>query len=141
MRKVITLAAATVLVTGLAGAPAAMAATPKAGAKCTVKQETARNGTQRLYCGVNTNPRTKAKYKLAWINFTACFNGINEYRKTAAQYQDALAKMAEIKTQLAALDTPTQTVMAPQVQQLELAVAKLGPISKTLADGIRKMCP
>lgn len=140
MRKVLTVAVAALLATGVASAPA-IAATPTNGAKCTVRLDTAKNGKQRLYCGKNTNVRTKAKYKLAWINFTACYNGIIEYKKTDVQYQDALKKMDEIKAQLAALDTATQTVMAPQVQQLQMAVDKLGPIAATLGDGIKKMCP
>ena len=140
MRKVATLAVAALLATGIATAPAT-AATPTSGAKCTERLATAKNGKQRLYCGANFNKRTKAKYKLAWINFTACYNGIVEYKKTDAKYQDALVQMADIKKQFAALDTATQTVMAPQVQQLELAIAQLAPVATTLASSIKKMCP
>jgi hypothetical protein len=49
--------------------------------------------------------------------------------------------LANIKVQLAALDTATRTVMTPQVQQLDLAVAQLAPVAATLGQGIRQMCP
>jgi hypothetical protein len=140
MRKVLTLAVAALLATGVAAAPAS-AATPKAGAKCTERLATAKAGTARLYCGKNTNVKTKKKYKLAWIKFTACYNGIIEYKKTDAQYKDAVLQLANIKVQLAALDTATRTVMTPQVQQLDLAVAQLAPVAATLGQGIRQMCP
>jgi len=140
MRKVMALAAATMLATAITAAPAG-AATPKTGAKCTVRLATAKAGTARLYCGKNVNARTKYKYKLAWINFSACYNGIIEYKKTDAQYKDAVKQMDNIKVQFAALDTPTRTVMAPQVQQLELAVAQLAPVAATLSSSIRQMCP
>lgn len=140
MRKVLALAVVAMLATGISAAPAS-AATPKAGAKCVTRLETAKVGTARLYCGLNKNVKTKAKYKLAWINFTACYNGIIEYKKTDTQYQDALKQMDNIKVQFAALDTATKTVMAPQVQQLELAVAQLAPVAATLGSSIRTMCP
>ena len=140
MRKVLTLAVAALLATGVVAAPAS-AATPAAGAKCTVRLATAKAGTARLYCGKNTNAKTKYKYKMAWIRFSACYNGILEYKKTDAQYQSAVAQMADIKKQYAALDTATQTVMAPQVAQLELAVAQLAPVAATLGQSIRAMCP
>lgn len=140
MRKVMAFAVAAMLATAITAAPAS-AATPKTGAKCTERLATAKAGTARLYCGKNLNARTKYKYKLAWINFSACYNGIIEYKKTDAQYQDAVKQMDNIKVQFAALDTATKTVMAPQVQQLEMAVAQLAPVAKTLSQSIRQMCP
>lgn len=140
MRKVLTLAVTALLATGIAAAPAS-AATPVTGAKCIERLATAKAGTARLYCGKNLNAKTKKKYKLAWINFSACYNGIIEFKKTDAQYQDALKQLDNIKAQFAALDTATQTVMAPQVQQLDLAVRQLAPVAATLSTSIRQMCP
>ena len=141
MRKVLTLAIAAILATGAVAAPASAAAAPKTGGKCTERIATAKVGKARLYCGKNLNTRTKKQYKLAWINFSACYNGIIEYKKTDAQYQDAILQMNNIKVQFAALDTATRTVMAPQVQSLELAVAQLAPVAATLGQSIRSMCP
>lgn len=140
MRKVITLAVAALLATGVVAAPAS-AATAVAGGKCTERLATAKAGTARLYCGKNFNVRTKTKYPLAWIKLTACYNGIVEYKKTDAQYKAAVVQMADIKAQYEALDTATKTVMGPQVLQLESAVTQLAPVAKTLGESIRQMCP
>ena len=139
MRKMLAIASAAMLIMGVAIAPS-QAATTKAGDKCTTKLGLTKVNGAKLYCGVNTNAKTKKSYKLAWIKSPECYDGIVSYLDTDKQYKSAVAQMADIKLKVAALDTATQQSMAGQIAGLEATMATLAPVAASLGDGIRSLC-
>lgn len=143
MRKFAALAVATLLVVGVAAAPA-QAVTAKAGAKCATKLAVAKVGTSKLYCGVNTNSKTKKKYKLAWVDGIvgkACYDAILANNDSQAKYKLALQQLADIKAQMAKLDPTAQAQVATQIMGLENSVNALAPVATMLIENVRSMCP
>lgn len=143
MRKIAALAAATVLVLGVAAAPA-QAATAKAGTKCATKLAVAKVGTTKLYCGKNTSAKTKAKFKLAWIDGMvgrACYDAILANNDSQSKYQLAQQQLADIKAQMAKLDAASQAQVATQVKGLEDSINAIAPVAGMLLDNVKSMCP
>lgn len=122
MRKVTTFAVAVLLATGITAAPAS-AATPAVGAKCAVKLAVVKAGTAKLYCGKNTNARTKAKYKLAWKKSSDCYDLIVAFNDANPLYEKGLKQSADAKAYIASMDSVTASTEAVALMKNEIAIA------------------
>lgn len=149
MRKMLGLAIAATMV--LAVATPAQAVTAKVGAKCTARLAVAKAGTTKVYCGANTNAKTKAKYKLAWIKSVTlykedgksigCYDLILQNADTQAKAAAAQQQMADIKAQVAKLDTESAKTVNASVAMLQGQIDMLTPLAKSLADNVKQVCP
>lgn len=131
------------------GVPAQAATT--VGGKCTTRLAVAKAGAVKVYCGKNTNAKTKASYKLAWVKSTTlykdagkpvgCYELIVQNQETQAKAADAQKQMADIKDQLKALDTATAATVGASVASLQGQVDMLVPLAQSLADNVAQVCP
>ena len=147
MRKFVALAAAAVLM--FSAAPAE-ALTAKVGTKCTTRLAVAKTGSLKMYCGVNTNAKTKRKYKLAWVKSTmlykdsgkvvGCYELILQNKGTQAQAASAVQQMNDIKAKMATLDTASAQTMAPQIAILEPQIQMMTTLAASLTDNVKSMC-
>ncbi len=148
MRRTLALAVAAVMMTGIAVAPASAVTKSKAGTKCGVHLALAKQGSAKFYCGQNRNTKTRKAHKLAWIRSVVCFNGIVEYRKTAAQYKAAQVQFNAMQTTYSSIDTKTMdaaTTISMQsigssLGNLKTMLDMLGPVSTQLGQNISSLC-
>ena len=149
MRKVLALAIAAVLMTGVAAAPASAVTKSKAGTKCVTRLALTKVKGVKYYCGKNTNSRTKKKLPIVWIKSGVCYDGIVEYRKTATQYAKARAQFTTMQAMYSAIDTKTLDAagttsmqsLGSSLTNLKTMLDMLGPVSKQLGENIGSLCP
>ena len=147
MRKLVAVAAVAVLM--FSAAPAE-ALTAKVGAKCTTRLAVAKAGSVKVYCGANTNTRTKRQYKLAWVKSTTlykdsgkavgCYELILQNRSTQEKAATAVTQLNDIKAKMATLDTASAQVLAPQIQILEPQIQMMTTLAASLTDNVKSMC-
>ncbi len=157
MRKVMALAVAAVLMTGIAATPASAvtgksvahkAVVSKVGTKCTARLAIIKVNGVKYYCGKNKKSATKKRMPLVWVKSGVCYDGIVEYRNTAVKYASAKAQFATMQAAYAAIDTKTldaagntsmQSVGA-SLGNLKTMLDMLGPVAKQLGSNIASLC-
>ena len=147
MRKFVAVAAAAVL---LFSAAPAQAVSVKVGAKCTSRLAVAKAGSVKVYCGVNTNAKTKRSYKLAWVKSTTlykdggkavgCYELIVQNKGTQAKAAAAVKQLADIKAQIATMDTASAQALSPQIAYLEPQIQMMTTLAASLTDNVKSMC-
>ena len=147
MRKLIAVAAAAVLI--LSAAPA-QAATAKVGTKCGKPLAIAKTGSVKMYCGANTNLKTRKKFKLAWNKSTVlykdstgsvgCYELIVQNNQTQAKAAAAVKQMNDIKAQMATLDTASAQTLQGSVAILEPQIQMMTTLAASLTDNVKSMC-
>ena len=147
MRKLIAVAAAAVLI--FSAAPA-QAVTAKVGAKCAKPLAIAKTGSVKMYCGANTNLKTRKKYKYAWKKSTVlyrdngkavgCYDLIVQNNGTQAKAAAAVKQMNDIKAQMATLDTASAQTLQGSVAVLEPQIQMMQTLAGSLTDNVKSMC-